>query len=502
VPGLTAVALQGLDPIRVTVECAVQRGLPQVNIVGLPDAAVQESRERIRAAFTACGEPFPRGRVTVALSPAEVRKVGASFDLPIAVSLLVAQGELPVVDAGDAFVGELGLDGSVRPVRGAVAIALALRHVGVRRCFAAAGVASVVARVPGLQVVAVRSLGELLGLLRTRREPELVQADGAGSGVAAAPADTLDDLVGLAVPKRALTIAAAGGHHLLLHGPPGTGKSVLARCTAGLLPALSADEQLESNALRSLAGETAWIERPPFRSPHHSASAASLLGGGVGLLPGDLSLAHHGVLFLDEFAEFRRDVVEQLRQPLEEGVVRIARASARVSYPARAQLVCATNPCPCGYRGDDVRACRCTPTQVERYAARLSGPVADRIDLTAWVPRSSLAGAPESSRRGGTSEHAAAQSSVAAARERQLERAARLGCPTTNAALSGAQVRSLVPLDRTSRQLLAHAEAKLGLSPRGFVRVLKVARTVADLAGRENVRTGDVAEALQFRLQQ
>jgi magnesium chelatase family protein len=495
-----ACTLEGLEPRAVQVEVSLQRGLPNVHVVGLPDAAVRESIERIRGAFVASGEEFPRGRVTVSLSPAEIRKIGSSFDVPIALAILMAQGRVPASKTPEGFLGELGLDGSIRPVRGSLPLALGLRKQAIERCYMSETDAKLAAHVPGLKVFAVKSLGELLALLRNGQSAR--QTTPAASRATSEARYSLDELIGLEIPKRALLIAAAGGHHLLLLGPPGTGKTALARCLAALLPDLSDQEQLEVNALWSLAGPAQqWRSRPAFRAPHHSASAASLLGRGTQLQPGDISLAHRGVLFMDEFTEFRRDVIEQLRQPLEEGVVRLSRAALKTSYPARFQLICASNPCPCGYSGDRLKKCLCSPSVIERYKRRLSGPILDRIDLVAWVARTSLARSevPKKGERGSRKKHIEALELVRQAKAVQRERGSAHGVPFHNAELSGAEIRSVVELDRESTLLLQQAETKFALSPRGFVRTLKVARTIADLAGREKVQSRDIAEALQFR---
>jgi magnesium chelatase family protein len=490
-------ALVGVDAIEVAVEASVFGGLPSVQIVGLPDAAVREAKERVRSALRSVGLALPPSRVVVNLAPADVRKEGPAFDLPIALALLIAQGHVPSTHLrGALVVGELGLDGLVRSVRGVVAIALLAAELGCPLLVLPAAQSRSVAGVARLDMVAVATLSDAVAWARRgiRTAAAVGPAPPPSPMSARAAEGDLSDVRGNATAKRALEVAAAGGHHLLLIGPPGGGKSMLARRLPGLLPPLSDSEALEVARLHSVAG----IERDPaeraapYREPHHASSLAGLLGSVRG--PGEISLAHRGVLFLDELPEFDRRALEALRQPVETGRVVLTMARGRAALPARFQLVAAMNPCPCGFDGDEERPCRCHPSDRRRYRGRLSGPMLDRFDLrvvVARLDREHPIGAPA----GGTSAEASAAVArrVAAARRLALERD---GC--TNAALAGATLARLV-LDRDARDVLAWARRRGVLGERGVDQVQRVARTLADLAGAGPIRGDHLSEALAYR---
>ena len=493
-------ALSGLDSHAVTVEADVVPAAPAFTIVGLPDAAVQESRERVRTAIVNSHYEFPSRRITVNLAPADVRKEGPSFDLPIALALLCATGQSRCVLDGAAAIGELGLDGAVRPVAGVLAVAQSAHRRGLRTLLVPAANAREAALITGLRVLPAATLREAATLLSGAPGAAADSPDAATllRGDERSDAD-LADVLGQSRAKRVLEVAVAGAHNILMVGPPGAGKTMLARRVPSIMPPLSVDESIDVTRIYSVAGVlppgVALVVRRPFRAPHHTISAVGLVGGGATPRPGEVSLAHLGVLFLDEFPEFRLSALEGLRQPLEDGEVTISRALSSLTFPARIMLVAAMNPCPCGFRGDTGRACRCPDHRLAQYRQRLSGPLLDRIDLHIDVPRLT-----PRDRRGCVAGETSAvvRARVATARERQRDRLAAAGV-TANAHLSARGLRELCTLEPGAVHALDHAYERLHLSARACDRVTKVAQTIADLEGVDSIHEHHVAESLSYR---
>lgn len=495
-------SVTGVDGLLIRVEVDLAQGLPSFSTVGLPEGAVREAKDRVRAAIKNAGYDFPPRRITVNLAPAAVKKEGTGYDLPIALGILSAAG---ILQSGlleeTAVTGELSLDGTIRPVPGVLPMALAARQEGIRRFLVPAANGAEAAIVQGLEIYGIERLDQAVEFLAgaTPLMPVVLDPADLFARHDHYPVD-FADVKGQEYAKRALEIAAAGGHNLLLSGVPGTGKTMMARRLPTILPDLTLEEAIETTKIFSTAGllpeKTSLLVTRPFRSPHHTVSDAGLIGGGQMPRPGEVSLAHNGVLFLDELPEFKKHVLEVLRQPLEDGTVTIARAATSLNFPARFMLVAAMNPCPCGYLGDHIRPCTCSPLQVQRYRSRLSGPLLDRIDMHLEVPPvqvKELIGRPA----GEPSATIRARVNRARIRQRQrFQGASRIYC---NAQMSAKDVKKYCRLDTASAELLNQSITRLGLSARAYHRILKIALTIADLAGADSPSVSHVAEAVQYR---
>ena len=492
-----SMGLHGIGGYEVLLEVYISNGLPAFDVVGLPDAAVREARERVRAAIKNNGYRFPVSRMTVNLAPADKKKAGTLYDLPMFIGILAADGDIDEPGDDCAFIGELSLSGELRPVYGALPMAIAAARCGVKKLFVPADNAAEAAFADGISVYPVKNVDELLRLMRGEVNIE----------PAAAPAlDTLmehmpdfSEVKGQENVKRALEIAAAGGHNILIVGPPGAGKSMMAKRLPGILPDMSRGEMIQSTEIYSVAGLTSRehpiVSMRPFRAPHHTVSAAGLSGGGTSPRPGEISLAHNGVLFLDELPEFRSDVLEVLRQPLEDGEVTVSRVAGTVTYPSRFMLVCAMNPCKCGWYGHPSGRCRCTERDVRRYHSKISGPLLDRIDLIVEVPALDYE---ELSRRSSAERSADIKKRVNAAREIQRRRFGGDGT-MCNAHIGSREMSEICALDAEGEALMHAAFDSMGLSARSYDRILRVARTIADLDGQETISPEHVAEAIQYR---